>query len=79
MHTIRLRVNDKIYANIMWFLGRFNKSEIELITENNEYLSIQSYLKEELNEVKEGKAKYYSIEEVEHSLEEVIEKYEDKD
>lgn len=58
---------------------RFNKNEIELITENNEYLSIQSYLKKELNEVKEGKAKYYSIEEVEYNLEKVIKKYEDTD
>ncbi len=56
MQTIRLRINDKIYGNLMWLLGKFKKDEIEVITEYEKFLSIQSYLQRELNEIKEGKS-----------------------
>ena len=62
MQTIRLRINDKIYGNLMWLLGKFKKEEIEVITEDEKFLSIQSYLQRELNEIKEGKAFYYTME-----------------
>ena len=44
MQTIRLRVNDKIYKHLMWFLRRFNKEEIQVIRENNKLeTTIQNY------------------------------------
>jgi hypothetical protein len=27
MHTIRLRVDDRVYQNLMWLLGKFSKWE----------------------------------------------------
>lgn len=76
MQTIRLRVNDKIYKHLMWFLGRFNKEEIQIINESEEYISVQEYLKKELDKVEDGKSEYLSIDQLNDLLEDTIKKYE---
>lgn len=76
MQTIRLRVNDKIYKQLMWFLGRFSKDEIQVITENTEFLSIQAYLQTELEQLEAGKAEFLSIDQLDDELETTIQKYE---
>jgi len=45
MQTIQLRVSDKVYGNLLWLLSRFENNEIKVIKENNQFLSIQDYLK----------------------------------
>jgi len=76
MQTIRLRVNDEIYKNLMWFLGRFDNDEIQVIKENNQFLSIQEYLKNELEQVELGNSGFVSVEELANHLEETIQRYE---
>lgn len=76
MHTIRLRVNDKIYKHLMWFLGRFNKEEIQVIRENDEFVSIQEYLKKELEKIENGTAEFVTIDQMDNELETTIRKYE---
>ncbi|MCD4772702.1 MAG: hypothetical protein K8R41_04880 [Bacteroidales bacterium] len=76
MQTIHLRVNDKIFKNLMWFLGRFNKEEIQLIMGNNEFLSIQEYLIKELEKIETGTSEFISIDQLENELENTIQKYE---
>ncbi len=76
MQTIRLRVNDEIYKNLMWFLGRFDNDEIQVIKENNQFLSIQEYLKNELEQVELGNSEFISLEELDNQLEETIRRYE---
>jgi hypothetical protein len=71
MHIIRLKVNDRIYKHLMWFLQRFSREEIQVIQENNEFLSIQEYLKNELLAVEDGTAEYISLIELEKDLESV--------
>jgi len=61
----------------MWFLQRFSSEEIQVIQENNEFLSVQQYLKKELVSVEEGKAEYISLEELDQELESTIRKNED--
>jgi hypothetical protein len=77
MQTIRLRVNDSIFQQLMWFLKRFGKNEIEVINENEEYLSIQEYLKKELESIENGKAEFISFNQLDEELESTIRKYED--
>jgi len=77
MQIIRLRVHDKIYKNLMWFLERFKKEELQIINESKEYLSVKEYLTQELNIMEEGKAEFIDIDELEEDLENTIEKYED--
>ena len=76
MQTIRLRINDRIYKNLMWFLGHFNKEEIQLIRENDEFLSIQEYLNKELEKIENGTSEFISIDQLDNELETTIQKYE---
>ncbi|SHI53603.1 hypothetical protein SAMN05444280_10370 [Tangfeifania diversioriginum] len=77
MQTIRLRVNDSIFQQLMWFLKRFGKNEIEVISENDEYFSIQEYLKKELEKIENGTAEFISLNQLDEELESTIRKYED--
>jgi len=60
----------------MWFLGRFKKEEIQVIMENDEFISIQEYLKKELEKIENGTAKFVSIDQLDNELETTIKKYE---
>ena len=76
MQTIKLRISNKVYKNIMWFLEHFNKDEIQIINQNDEFLSIQEYLLQELNEVESGKSKFISIDDLDGDLNCIISKHE---
>lgn len=76
MHTIRLRVNDKVYKNLIRLLSKFSKEEIQVIEENETYLSIQQYLERELTSVEDGNAEYITFEELENRLDATIRKNE---
>ena len=76
MQTIRLRVNDRVYKTLIRLLSKFNKDDIQVIEENDTYLSIQQYLKKELSAVEDGSAEYIDIEELENTLDATIRKHE---
>lgn len=77
MHSVKLKIDDKIYDHLLWFLRKFSKDELEIIIEDNEMLENRHYLETELKEVMEGNATFYSIDEVEERLDKVITRYED--
>ena len=52
MKTVVLNVNDQVVDKLMWFLGHFNKEEIDVLDES--FLSIQAYLQHELDEMESG-------------------------
>ncbi len=72
MQTIRLRINDRIYDKLIWLLSKFNSDEIEIITENAEFIENQKYLTSELNEIIQGKTVFVDIKEVNERLEKII-------
>lgn len=76
MHTVRLRVNDKVYGKLIGLLGKFSKDEVEVIPETNDFIMNQKYLSGELNEILNGKAKFMEMDEVEQRLENIIRKNE---
>ena len=76
MQTIRLRISDKIYRQFMWFLQRFSRDEIQVIKENEEFLSVQNYLKKELEQIDNRTADFSGIDQLEEKLEATIRKYE---
>lgn len=76
MHTIKLKIHDKAYKHFIWLLSKFSKDEIEVINEDETFLKIQAELKMELDEINDGDAKYYTIDELEDRLESKIKKYE---
>jgi len=77
MHTLRLRVDNKIYKNLMWFLGRFSKDEIQIEEETDQFISTKEYLEKELNTIEEGKAEYIGIEQLDDELEAILRSHED--
>ncbi len=76
MQTIRLRVNDKVYEKLVWLLKKFNKTDIGIISEDENFLKDKAFLQGELNEIDNGKAVFYSLEELEDELDKVISKHE---
>lgn len=77
MHTLRLHVDNKIYKNLMWFLGRFSKDEIQIEEETDQFISTRQYLEKELNTIEEGKAEYIGIEQLDDDLEAILRSHED--
>ncbi len=78
MHTIHLKINEKVYEKFLWLLGKFTKDEIEIISDNQDFISTQDYLQKELDEIKSGEANFYSQNEFEDRLDQAFEKYEDR-
>ncbi len=76
MQTIRLRVNDRVYKNVMRLLSKFGREDIQVIEEDENYLSIQQYLSKELSAVEDGSAEYIDIDELEQTLDATIRKHE---
>jgi len=76
MQTIRLRVNDRVYKTLIRLLSKFNKDDIQVIEENDNYLTIQQYLIKELSTVEDGSAEYIDIDELENTLDATIRKHE---
>jgi hypothetical protein len=68
MHTLRLRVDNKTYKNLMWFLGRFSNDEIQIEEETDQFISTKQYLEKELKTIEEGKAEYISIEQLDDDI-----------
>ena len=77
MQTIRLRVNNKIYKQLMGFLKRFKKDELQIIKEDSEFISVQEYLNSELSEVENNKADFIDLDQLDQELENTICRYED--
>lgn len=77
MQTIRLRVNNKIYSHLMWFLKRFRNDEIQVINEDSKFMSVQEYMKNELHKLESEEGEMMSLEELDDDLENTIRKYED--
>jgi hypothetical protein len=72
MQTVRLRINDRVYDKLICLLSKFNKDEIEIISESTEFLDNQRYLHSELNEIIQGKANFIGVAEAEDRLEKII-------
>ena len=76
MHTIRLRVDDRVYQKLMWLLGKFSKEEIQVIEENEAFLSVKEYLSSQLAEAERESAEYMDIDQLDEALEATLRKYE---
>jgi hypothetical protein len=76
MHTLRLKVNDKVFDKLVWFLGKFSNDEVEIINEDSEFFDNQKYLEKELKELINGKTNLVEIDEAEARLENRIKNHE---
>ena len=72
MHTIKLKISDKVYDKLLWLLSKFNKDEVEIVSDDDTFAETQQYLEKELNEIFNGKANFDSLEEFDRKLEDSI-------
>jgi len=77
MHTLRLKINDKVFDKLIWFLNKFSAEEVEIINEDAEFFENQKYLENELGEILKGQVNFIEIEEVDDRLENIIKSHED--
>ena len=78
MLTVRLNIKENALDRVMQSLKAFSSDELVVINEDQNYLTNQKYLHNELEEINSGNAEFVSHEELESSLNEVISKYEDR-
>lgn len=76
MQTIRLRVSDKLYKKLLSLLSRFSEKDIQVIAENEEFLSIHQYLSKELRRIESGDAEFIEVDQLEKEIEATIRKHE---
>ena len=72
MHTVRLKIHDKIYEKLIWLLNKFSEDELEIISEDDGFSEARSYVEMELKEIHEGKAQFASLAEAEERLEKLL-------
>jgi len=73
-----LNIKENALDRVMQSLKAFTSDEVEIIKEDQNFLANQNYLHKELEEIKNGNAELVSHEDLENSLNEVIEKYENR-
>lgn len=78
MHTLRLKISDKVFDKLLRLLSKFNKDEVEIINEEAEFSENQKYLDKELKEILEGQSTFIALDEVEERLEHAVKKHEDR-
>lgn len=76
MATIKLRVSEKILDKVLWLLSQFSPEDVEVVESDAVFKANKSELNTELERLKSGEGKTYSLEEVDAILEETIRKYE---
>ncbi|MGF1639213.1 MAG: tRNA pseudouridine synthase A [Cyclobacteriaceae bacterium] len=76
MQTVRLKVNEKVYKHLVWFLSKFSKDEFQIIEESDEYSSIHEELHRELQQIEKGNVEFIDMQHLEDELEATIRKYE---
>ena len=77
MHTIKLKIDDRIYDKLIRQLSVFSKDEVEIVIDEHNYTEIKKYLDAELDDITSGNAKFLTVEEAEQRLENRIRKHED--
>ncbi|MDX1720537.1 MAG: hypothetical protein R3353_10265 [Salegentibacter mishustinae] len=77
MENIRLKVSTKeAYKDLMEFLEKFDKKELEIIPDSD-FETQKANLQKELEAIEEGNSDLMDIEEYDSYLEKVINEYED--
>lgn len=77
MYTLKLKINEQVYDKFIWLLSKFTKDEVEIIMDKSNYNETKKYLDNELDEITSGKAKFFTVNEAEQRLENLIKKHED--
>lgn len=72
MHTVKLKISDKVYEKFLNALSEFSSEDITVILNKDEKSDIQEYLEKELQLLNSGKSNLLSQDEFERRLNEII-------
>ncbi len=75
MHTIKLKIDDRVYDKLIRQLSEFSKDEVEIVMDEPNYAEIKKYLDAELDDITSGNAKFLTVNEAEQRLENRIRKH----
>ncbi|MFO7789130.1 MAG: tRNA pseudouridine synthase A [Bacteroidota bacterium] len=78
MHTIKLKISEKVYDKLLWLLSKFSKDEIEILSNENSFAETKNYLEKELDDIYAGQATFHTLEEVDNKIESSIRANENK-
>ncbi|MEA3495937.1 MAG: tRNA pseudouridine synthase A [Bacteroidota bacterium] len=67
-----MTVHDSVYDKLLWLLSKFNKEEVEIVSDDSGFIATQKYLQKEIEEIKSGEAVFYSQEELDKRLDKEI-------
>ncbi|KQB42203.1 hypothetical protein B6A10_13320 [Flavobacterium sp. L1I52] len=76
MEAIRLEFKSEIKEKIIALLSSFSADELKIVEEDSDFDLNKKKMDASLAKIKNGTAKFYTIEEVDAILEETISKYE---
>lgn len=76
MTTLHLHVKDSILDKVLSLLEQFDRSEVEVVEHDAEFLAHRKHLHEQEAHYARGEMKTYTIEEADALLEKTIRKYE---
>lgn len=77
MHTLKLKINDRVYDKLIGLLGKFSHDEVEIEMDEQNFTETKKYLDSELAEITNGNANFLTVNEAEQRLENMIRKHED--
>lgn len=75
METIKIEFQPNVKEKLIEFLNSFSKNDLHIVEEDADFLETKKRLHKSYQELKEGKSKLYSIDELETMLDKTISKY----
>ena len=77
MTTLHLKIKDpETLKHLMWFLKKFDQSELQVVQSEEEFDFVREELQNELEAIDKGQADLIDIEELDKELEKIIFRYE---
>ena len=78
MHTLTIEVDDTVYEQVLNYLKKFKDSGITFLDDLNQssFEEHKIHLEEQRKETKSGKSVFFSIEDAELKINQLITKYE---
>ena len=76
MATIRLQINDKVLDKVLKILGHFSHDEVEIISEDEDFLEQKEFVANELQKMDNGEVEFITVDQMNQQARELLAKYE---
>ncbi len=76
MTIIRLQINDKVLDKVLKILGHFSHDEVEIISEDEDFLEQKEFVANELQKMDNGEVEFITVDQMNQQARELLAKYE---